>query len=231
MIEVRKGVDRYQADYGWLKTKYSFSFGEYRDMNRVRFRSLRVLNDDWIAPKTGFPSHPHQNMEIITYVTSGQLKHQDSQGSEGILGPGGIQRMSAGTGIIHSEENPSEIPLTLFQTWILPREHGLEPSYEDSHIDKIPGDSQFKVIASSEPIEGALTIQQDALMAISKLERDSIFRREIDPSKGFYIHLIDGDLMVNDAVLEPGDAAVGEDESVYLLRSHNGSHALIFELS
>src|SRR5690606_17960272 len=107
-------------------------------------------------------------------------------------------------------------------------EHGLEPSYEDSHIDKIPGDSQFKVIASSEPIEGALTIQQDALMAISKLERDSIFRREIDPSKGFYIHLIDGDLMVNDVVLEPGDAAVGEDESVYLLRSHNGSHALIF---
>ncbi|MCA8938037.1 MAG: pirin family protein, partial [Planctomycetes bacterium] len=154
MIRIRKAEDRGQADHGWLKTSHTFSFADYHDPQNVHFRSLRVMNEDFIAGGNGFGMHPHRDMEIVTYVMQGALEHRDSMGNHGVIKPGVIQRMSAGTGVMHSEQNPTDETTHLYQIWIFPREKGIEPGYEEKSLPETsPG--QWVLVASPDGSEGS----------------------------------------------------------------------------
>jgi redox-sensitive bicupin YhaK (pirin superfamily) len=170
MITVRKAADRGHADHGWLKAADTFSFASYQDPGHMGFRSLRVMNEDRVAPGKGFGTHPHRDMEIVTYVLEGALEHKDSMGNGEVLTPGEFQRMSAGSGIQHSEFNPSsEEPTHLYQIWLLPAEKGIEPSYEQKRFDD-QLENELRLVASPGGEEGSLTIYQDARIYLSRLD-------------------------------------------------------------
>ncbi len=171
MISIRKAQERGHFDFGWLDTYHTFSFGDYYDPDFMGFRSLRVINEDRVAPRTGFPRHGHRDMEIITYVLEGALEHSDSMGNGSIIRPGDAQRMTAGTGVTHSEANSSETdPVHLLQIWILPGAHGLEPGYEQKTFSDAEKLNQLRLIASADGRNGSVTIQQDASVYASVLE-------------------------------------------------------------
>ena len=156
MIQIRKSADRGHANHGWLDTYHTFSFSSYRDPQHMGFRSLRVMNEDWVAPGQGFGTHPHENMEIVTYVLQGALEHKDSMGNGEVLRPGEFQRMTAGTGITHSEFNPSESePVHLYQIWLYPEQKGLQPSYEQKRFPEIERLNRLQLVASREADEGS----------------------------------------------------------------------------
>src|SRR6185312_5369581 len=163
MIRIRQASERGGFDHGWLDARHTFSFGRYYDPRHMGFRALRVINEDWVSPGTGFGAHPHEDMEIVTYVLEGGLEHRDSLGSGGIIRPGELQRMTAGTGIVHSEKNPSATdPVHLYQIWILPEREGLEPSYEQRAFPVDERRNLLRLVASADGRDGSLTIRQDA---------------------------------------------------------------------
>jgi redox-sensitive bicupin YhaK (pirin superfamily) len=222
MITIRKSHDRGHAQHGWLDTYHSFSFADYYDPQWIGFRSLRVINEDRVAAAQGFGSHPHRDMEIITYVLSGQLKHKDSMGNEGIINPGEVQKMSAGTGVVHSEFNASsKEEVHLLQIWIIPDTKDLKPAYEQNLL---PPDQQNSLIAFP------VTIHQDAKVFRGRLSKGYDLSYQLNKEHGVWIQVISGTLSINESSLEEGDAAQIEKETQLQLKSKSRCEFLLFDL-
>jgi redox-sensitive bicupin YhaK (pirin superfamily) len=205
-FDVQRSNTRYFADHGWLKTYHSFSFADYYDPENLHWGALRVFNDDFIAPGAGFPMHSHRDMEILTYVLSGRLEHNDSLGNQGVVKDGGVQFMSAGTGVRHSEYNASkEEELHLVQMWVLPKEMGTEPTYGQVDFDPELRRNQWLVVATGEPnIEAPIGITQDATLRVCRLE-DTHLRHTFQPKRYGFLFLADGEVDANGETLKRGD--------------------------
>jgi redox-sensitive bicupin YhaK (pirin superfamily) len=222
MIVIRKSQDRGHAEHGWLDSYHSFSFADYYDPKWMGFRTLRVINEDRVAPAQGFGSHPHKDMEIITYVLSGQLKHKDSMGNEGIINPGEIQKMSAGTGVVHSEFNASsKQEVHLLQIWITPDTKNLAPAYEQNLL---PVDQQNSFLAFP------VNIHQDAKVFRGRLSKEHKLSYELGKERGVWIQMISGSLTINSNLLEAGDAALVEKEKNFQLTTPGMCEFLLFDL-
>ncbi len=232
MIRVRKSRDRGRAEYGWLSTRYSFSFARYYDKRHMGFRHLRVLNEDWIQAGKGFPMHPHNDMEIITYVLEGALEHKDSEGNGGVIRPDTMQRMSAGRGIRHSEFNPSKKELVhLMQIWILPEKRNLKPGYMEKTIPQKDRRGKLKLVASRKGTDGSIQINQDVSMYASILKADEVVTHEIAPKRHAWIQVASGRLDVNGVRLDEGDGAAISDEKKLKIQAKEGSEFLLFDLA
>jgi len=222
MIIIRRSQDRGHAEHGWLDSYHSFSFADYHDPQWMGYRSLRVINEDRIAPAQGFGSHPHRDMEIITYVLSGQLKHKDSMGNEGVIGPGEVQKMSAGTGVVHSEFNASaKEGVHLLQIWITPDTKGLKPVYEQDLLPEGQKDSLL-----SFPVN----IHQDARIFRGRLSKGHELVHQLGVGRGAWLQVISGQLSVNAETLDAGDAAVVEKEISLKLSGQKKCEFLLFDL-
>lgn len=233
MITLRPSAERGHGNYGWLDTRYSFSFATYYDPKHVHFRDLRVINQDWISAERGFGEHPHRDMEIITYIVDGELSHRDSTGREAKLKAGDVQRMSAGTGVTHSEYNNSKAPVHLLQIWIIPEADGLKPTYEDRTFPREEKLNRLRLIASREGRDGSTKINQDADVFASVLDRGESLAHEMKAGRHAWVQLIDGELDLNGTKLKPGDGAGVSDELMLRLTSTGETEAefLLFDLS
>ena len=231
MIQVRKSGDRGHANHGWLDTFHSFSFDTYHDPAHMGFRSLRVINEDRVAPSMGFGMHPHRDMEIITYVLEGALEHRDSMGNRGVIRPGEVQRMSAGTGVRHSEYNPSSSePLHLLQIWILPERQGIAPSYEQKPIVAARG--ALALVAGPATENGAVAIHQDAKLFTARLEDGDTVRHMLPRGRHAWLQVTRGAVRLNGAEFSAGDGAAISDESVLEISGGAaGSEFLLFDLA
>jgi redox-sensitive bicupin YhaK (pirin superfamily) len=232
MINLRKSQDRGYADHGWLKSFHSFSFAGYHDPQFMGWGNLRVINEDRVAAGMGFGKHGHRNMEIISYVLSGELAHQDSMGNIESIPPGDVQRMSAGSGVTHSEFNHAKDQTTHFlQIWIEPNVTEIEPSYEQKTIPAIEKDGQLRLIASPEGKDGAVKIHADAKVYAGLFNDSQAASVQLDPKRKAYIHLISGSLDINDQTLNAGDALLIEDEDKLEIKNGKGAEVLVFHLS
>lgn len=230
-ITLRRSSERGLADHGWLRSRHSFSFADYYDPSHTGFRSLRVINDDIVAAGRGFPEHPHRDMEIFSYVLEGALAHRDSLGNERILKPGQIQLMSAGTGVRHSEFNPSATEPTHFlQIWIQPREHGLKPSYTEWHPSPHHADDPKVLVISPDGREGSACIQQDAEIFRILLEPGQSLQHEVREGRGIWLQIAEGSVVVNGITLATGDAAATEKSGTLTLTANSRTNALLFDL-
>ena len=231
MLAIRKSQDRGYADHGWLKSFHSFSFADYYDPAHMGWGNLRVINEDRIAPGMGFGTHGHRDMEIISYVLEGNLAHKDSMGNVKGIPPGDVQRMSAGTGVMHSEFNHAEGQTTHFlQIWILPNVTGIEPSYEQISVPAADKRGQLKQVASERPADGAVKIHADATIYAGLFDGDERASLTIDPSRKAYVHLVRGILQVNGTPLAAGDAALIQGESLIHLDAGQDAEVLVFDL-
>lgn len=232
MIQIRKAEDRGHTDWGWLDSYHTFSFGGYIDPENKQFRSLRVINDDKIAPAKGFGEHPHRDMEILSYVVSGSLEHKDSMGNGSVIKAGEVQRMTAGTGITHSEFNPSDTETThLIQIWLFPEEKGLEPEYEQKKFDVLENPGQLILLASNGGRNGSVHMNQDAsLYAAAVQEKDSISYL-IEKGRYAWVHVVYGELLIHNQKVKTGDGIKFENESSVVLTANQDSLVLIFDLS
>jgi len=239
MIQVIRAGERYHFETDWLSTYWHFSFDHYHDPANMQFGPLRVFNDDTIAPGGGFPLHGHREMEILTYVIEGQLEHQDSMGNRGVIGPGELQRMSAGTGVRHSEFNHSqEAPLRLLQFWILPAEKGLEPSWEQrrfSHEERAPSatlgtSGRLLKVASNRPQDGMLKIHQDAEVLIASLAAGQNATHELKDGRRAYLFVIGGDVALNEKTLASGDQARVTEEKKLELKAADAAELMLIDL-
>lgn len=230
-LTVRKSNDRGHADHGWLDTYHTFSFADYYDPAHMGFRSLRVINQDIIAPGVGFPTHPHSDMEIFSYILYGALEHKDSMGNGRVLTPGQIQLMSAGRGVTHSEFNPSRTePASLLQIWIRPSERGLKPSYTEWHPDPAKEKDPKVLVISPDGREGSATIHQDADIYRVRLEKDASTDHEVRSGRGAWFQLINGTVNVNGTVLQPGDAVSTDDTGTLTLTASADAEGILFDL-
>jgi len=206
MYRVRKGADRGHANHGWLDTYHTFSFAGYQDPEHTRFRSLRVMNEDWVQPGQGFGTHPHRDMEIVTYVLEGALEHRDSMGNGEVLRPGEFQRMSAGSGITHSEFNPSDSePVHLYQIWLYPDEKGLTPSYEQKSFPARQRENQFQLVASHDGDQGSLKIHQDAQVFLGNFATGQTANFPILADRHVWLQVLRGSIVQGDQTLSAGD--------------------------
>jgi redox-sensitive bicupin YhaK (pirin superfamily) len=232
MIAVRKSDTRGHADYGWLDTYHTFSFNDYHDPKYMGFRSLRVINEDRVAPQAGFPAHGHRDMEILTYVVDGALQHRDSMGNGEVIRPGEIQRMTAGRGVTHSEFNASRAdPVHLLQIWIQPSQRGLEPGYEQIRVGGEPTTERLQLIASPEGGQGAVKINQDARVYRGYLPSGTHIAHSIDPVRYGYVQLISGQLDLNGQTLNPGDGAAVSELSALEIKADKDAEFLVFDLA
>ncbi|MEN9251993.1 MAG: pirin family protein [Thermostichales cyanobacterium BF4_bins_65] len=230
MLAVRRSQERGHLNWGWLDTYHSFSFGSYYDPAHMGFRSLRVINDDTIAPGKGFGMHGHQDMEILTYVLSGSLEHRDSLGTGAVIRAGEIQRMSAGTGIYHSELNASDRePVRLLQIWILPAQVGLAPSYEQKSTGLVPG--QLQLIASPDGRGGTVTVHQDVFLSAAQLQPGDAVTYNLPEGRYGWIQVARGELLVAGQHLNQGDGLAVSGIPELLLSSSQGSEFLVFDLA
>ncbi len=240
MIRLRKSGDRGHANHGWLDSHHSFSFADYYDPAHMGVGNLRVINEDRIAPGTGFGTHGHRDMEIVSYVLDGALAHQDSMGngkgeagkSAGVIRPGDVQRMSAGTGVLHSEFNHSKDSATHFlQIWILPRHRGIEPGYEQKHFDAASKRGRLRLVASPDGRDGSVTIHADAALSAGLFDGAETAELALDPRRLTYVHLARGSLNVNGLPLTHGDAITLEGETSLHLAQGEGAEVLVFDLA
>ena len=232
MINIRKANDRGHFNHGWLDTYHTFSFGDYYEASQMSFRALRVMNEDRVAPGMGFGMHGHRDMEIVTYVLSGALAHQDSLGHGETLRPGELQRMSAGSGIRHSEINPSATkPVHLYQIWLLPRETGQTPSYEQKAFDLAGRTSQWQLVASPDGAQGSLTIHNDTRIHLAVLPAGQSLAYDINPSRHAWLQVMRGQIHANDAALFAGDGAALSAEARLNLKSDDESEVMLFDLA
>lgn len=230
-LNIRRANERGHADHGWLNSYHTFSFADYYDPAHMGFRSLRVINDDQVAPGMGFGTHPHRNMEIFSYVLEGTLEHKDSMGNGRQLKPGQIQLMSAGRGITHSEYNPSRNePLHLLQIWIQPRERGLAPSYTEWHPKPEHADAPKILVISSDGRDGSATIHQDADIYRIRLKPGQTATHKLKPGRGAWLHVAEGALTLNDVPLATGDGANTEEPGTLTLTATKQTEALLFDL-
>ena len=232
MLTVRKSQERGHADHGWLNSFHSFSFAGYYDPNHMGFGNLRVINEDRIAPGRGFGTHGHRDMEIISYVLSGELAHKDSMGNIKGIPPGDVQRMSAGTGVQHSEFNHAEGQTTHFlQIWIEPNVGGIPPSYEQKTFPDGQKRGALRLVASPDGRDGSVTIHADACLYAGLIDAQETVDKALDPARKTYVHLLRGTLQVNGQALSAGDAALMEGESSLSLTEGRDSEVLVFDLA
>ncbi len=234
MITIRPSEERGHANHGWLDTYYTFSFSDYFDRNHVGFRDLRVINEDRVSAGKGFGMHPHRDMEILTYVIEGELSHRDSMGRGATIRKNDVQRMSAGTGVMHSEVNQSKAPVHLLQIWILPEAEGLKPSYEDRTFTAEEKRNQLRLIASHDGRNGSTTIHQDASVYASLLDSGKKLELEVGPGRHAWVQLIRGELDVNGTKLAEGDGAAISREAKLQVESLGGNgeaEFLLFDLA
>src|SRR6266699_4905845 len=232
MIEIRKGEDRGYADHGWLRSYHSFSFADYHDPAHMGFGHLRVINEDRIQPGTGFGTHGHRDMEIISYVLEGALAHKDSMGNGSAIVPGDVQRMSAGKGVMHSEFNHAQDGVTHFlQIWIEPNVMGIPPSYEQKHFDAAAKKGRLRLVASPDGREGSVTIHQDAHVYAALLDGADRANHKLQPGRRAYLHVARGRLTVNGQPLEAGDALRTVDAAEIALDRGKDAEVLLFDLA
>jgi redox-sensitive bicupin YhaK (pirin superfamily) len=230
MRQIRLASHRGAADHGWLDTRHTFSFASYHDPRHMGFRSLRVINEDRVAPGAGFGAHPHRDMEILSYVLEGQLEHRDSLGHGATLGPDELQRITAGTGLRHSEFNPDpQRPVHFYQIWLLPERSGLEPSWEQKRLDIAP--NRWNLAASPDGVEGSLTIRQDARLWIGRLGAGQILNYSLTPGRHAWVQVTRGQVTVDGTALRAGDGLAISDESGLQVQSAEGGEVLLFDLA
>jgi redox-sensitive bicupin YhaK (pirin superfamily) len=232
MLQLRKSQDRGIANHGWLKSKHTFSFADYYDPKNMGFRSLRVINEDRIDGGTGFGAHPHRDMEIISYVVKGALQHEDSMGTKAIIKPGEVQRMSAGTGVVHSENNalPNE-ETHFFQIWITPKTRGGEPSYGQKSFEDDLNSKKLVLVLSPEGRDGSISIKQDADMYISRLKANDELEFKIRETRGVWVQVVSGQLTINGKTLTTGDALSFDTAETLKAVATENSEIILFDLA
>jgi redox-sensitive bicupin YhaK (pirin superfamily) len=231
MVNIRRASERGRTNWEWLDSRHSFSFGEYYDPSNAGFGTLRVLNDDRVSPGAGFGAHPHRDMEILSYVLDGALEHRDSLGNGSVIRPGEIQHMRAGTGVVHSEYNPSPSDPTHFlQIWIVPAKRGLPPAYAQHPFDRDRAARDFVLLASRDGRDGTVALQQDVDLWVTRLDGSAARTFDVRHGRSIWVHVARGTVVVNGRVLSEGDAAAISDEMVTLT---NGEQAevLLFDLA
>lgn len=232
MIQVRKANERGHADHGWLNTYHTFSFSTYHDPDHMRFRSLRVMNEDFVAPGQGFGTHPHRDMEIVTYVLEGALEHKDSMGNGEVLRPGEFQRMSAGTGITHSEFNPSsEEPVHLYQIWLFPERKGIEPSYEQKRFPPEERHNRLRLVASREAENGSLLIHQDARIYLASVDAGRSVEYALPPGRYAWLQVLRGRVSLNGTALGSSDGAAVSNETALSIQADDDAEIMLFDLA
>ena len=231
MITIRKADERGHANHGWLDSHFTFSFADYYDPQHMGFRSLRVINDDIVAGGGGFGAHPHRDMEIITYVLSGALEHKDSMGNGRIIRPGEVQYMAAGTGVTHSEFNPSPTePVHLLQIWILPDKKGAKPDYAEKSLVKTEA-GKLHLVVSKTGRDESIAINQDADLFVGRLGPGDKISHTLKPNRHAWLHVAEGQIKLNGVVLNAGDAAAVSNESKLILESSASAQVLLFDLN
>jgi len=231
MLTIRKANERGHANHGWLDTWHTFSFADYHAPEWMGFRTLRVINDDLVSPGQGFGAHPHRDMEIITYVLSGALEHKDSMGNGSVIRPGNIQYMSAGTGVQHSEFNPSkDEAVHLLQIWILPDAKGLKPRYAEKSLRDAPS-GQLHLMTSKTGRDGSIAIRQDADLWLARLEPGQQVAHSLAKGRHAWIHIAEGEIALNGKTLSGGDAAAVSEDSQLELSAVKPSQVLLFDLN
>jgi quercetin 2,3-dioxygenase len=233
MIQIRRADERGHANHGWLDTYHTFSFADYYDPRFMGFRSLRVINEDWVKPGYGFPTHPHRDMEIITYVLEGSLEHKDSMGTGSVIRPGEVQKMSAGTGVRHSEFNHSkEEPVHLLQIWILPEKEGIKPMYEQKPIPPVDKKGKLRLVASPKTGNGAVTLYQDAELYATELDAGQSVEHALPDGRYAWVQVARGKVNVNGKELNAGDgAAIAAEPNIKITGSDTQSEVLLFDLA
>lgn len=233
MITLRPAQARGVADFGWLDSRHTFSFGEYYDPNFMGFADLRVINEDKVSPAGGFSTHGHRDMEIISYVLDGALEHKDSLGTGSVIRPGDVQRMSAGTGILHSEYNASQSdPVHFLQIWILPQQKGIEPSYEQKRFSDEDKRGQLRLVGSREGREGSVTIHQDVDLYASVLHGGEEVSHRLAEGRVAWLQVVRGAVQLNEQVLSAGDGAAIANEPLITLRgSADAAEVLLFDMA
>jgi redox-sensitive bicupin YhaK (pirin superfamily) len=232
MITLRPSNERGHADRGWLDTYHTFSFADYNDPRFMGFRALRVINEDRVQPGGGFGTHPHRDMEILTYVLEGALEHKDSLGTGSVIRPGDVQRMSAGTGIRHSEFNPSATePVHLLQIWLLPERQGLQPEYEQRAFPEEGRRGRLQLLASRDGRDGAVTIHQDAELYAASLEKGESVTHRLRPGRHAWVQVARGAATLNGHALRAGDGAAVQEEAALELTADEKAEILVFDLA
>ncbi len=231
MLNVRRSQDRGHANHGWLDSYHSFSFADYHDPAHMGFSVLRVINEDRVQPGAGFPTHGHRDMEIISYVLEGALEHQDSLGNGSVIRPGEVQRMSAGTGVRHSEYNPShDEPVHFLQIWILPRANGIAPGYEQKNFAPQELDGRLRLVAAPDGRDGAVKLHQDAWLYAARLNGTGGVSHALAPGRRAYVQVTRGAVSVNGERLAAGDGARIENASAVQLAANGSAEVLLFDL-
>jgi redox-sensitive bicupin YhaK (pirin superfamily) len=232
MIEIRKSADRGHADHGWLNTRFTFSFADYYDPKHEQFRTLRVMNDDRVAGGGGFPTHPHRDMEIVTYVLEGALQHKDSMGNGSVIRPGDVQYMSAGSGVAHSEFNASQKdPVHLYQIWMFPDKKGHKPAYDQKHFDEAEKRGKLRLVASPDGRDGSVKIRQDNELYVTLLGPGDTVKHTLDKERHAYVQVARGSVTLNGKTLETGDGAAISVEKSLELTGVKDAEVLLFDLA
>lgn len=232
MITIRKSEDRGHFKHGWLDTYHTFSFDQYFEPAHSHFRALRVINEDRVAPGKGFPTHSHRDMEIITYILSGALEHRDSMGNGSVIRPGDVQRMTAGTGVAHSEFNPSQTEAChLLQIWILPAARKLSPGYEQKYFSDDERQGKLRLIASNDGRDGSVKINQDASVYAALLDADQGVEQELSATRFGWLQIARGAIRLNDVELQPGDGAAIKEETNLTIVAADRSELIFFDLA
>lgn len=232
MVTLRKSADRGRTAIDWLDSRHSFSFGEYYDPRNMGFRSLRVINDDRIGAGGGFDTHPHRDMEIVTYMVSGSLAHRDSMDNGAVIRPGDVQRMTAGTGVLHSEHNPSDTePAHLLQIWLRPERPGLAPGYEQRHFADGEKQGRLRLVASRDGRDGSVVIHQDADLYAALLEPGQSVGHTLQPDRHAWLQVVRGSVELNGTPLAVGDAAAVSAENQLQIVGRQPAEVLLFDLA
>lgn len=232
MLNIRKARDRGYSDLGWLQSRHTFSFSDYYDPDHMGFGALRVINEDTVQAGKGFGTHPHRDMEIISYVLDGELAHRDSMGNGSVIRPGDVQRMSAGTGVTHSEFNHSaSAPVRFLQIWILPESRGLAPGYEQKHFAPDEKQGTLRLVASREGRDGSVSLNQDADMYASRLDQGQRVRYEISEGRDVWIQIARGSARVNDSLLDEGDGASLSRPGMVSIAGTESAEVLLFDMA
>jgi redox-sensitive bicupin YhaK (pirin superfamily) len=232
MITIRQAKDRGHFNFGWLDTNHTFSFGDYYDPRFMGFRSLRVINEDRVHPGKGFPTHPHRDMEIITYILEGELEHKDSMGTGSVIRPGEVQRMSAGSGVTHSEFNHSrDEAVHLLQIWIMPDEYGIRPGYEQKNYAAEEKQGRLRLIASPDGRDDSVTIHQDTSLYATLLEPGQETVYELNEKRHAWLQVARGAVRVNGHLLSQGDGAAVSDELSLVIKGEEAAEVLLFDMA
>ena len=232
MIVRRPSEERGRANHGWLDSRHTFSFADYHDPAHMGFRSLRVINEDRVQPAQGFGTHGHRDMEILSYVLEGELAHRDNMGTGSVIRPGDVQRMSAGTGVLHSENNPSSTqPVHFFQVWLLPAQRGIKPSYEQKRFEPAEKQGRLRLVASSDGREGSITVNQDADLYAGLFKAGEGARLDLRPGRHAWVQVARGEITLNGESLGTGDGAAVSDETALELTASSDAEVLVFDLA